>query len=52
MVIFENRSGVNFWVHEHRIVEKRHLQAVMARIPTEPGFHAQKWSVAYGNFGR
>ena len=32
MVIFENRSTVNVWVHEHRIAEKRHLQAVMARI--------------------
>jgi hypothetical protein len=30
MVVFENRSAVNFWVHEHRIAEERHLQAVMA----------------------
>jgi len=30
MVAFENWNAVNFWVHEHRIAEKRHLQAVMA----------------------
>jgi hypothetical protein len=30
MVIFENRSAVNFWVHEHRIKEKRHLQTAKA----------------------
>jgi hypothetical protein len=30
MVIFENRSAVNFSVHEHRIAEECHLQAVLA----------------------
>ncbi len=28
MVIFENRSAVDVEVHEHRIAEKGHLQAV------------------------
>jgi hypothetical protein len=30
MVIFENRSVAYILVGEHRIAEKRHLQAVMA----------------------
>jgi hypothetical protein len=29
MVGFENRSAMYFLVHEHRIAEKRHLQAVL-----------------------
>jgi hypothetical protein len=30
MVVFETRSAVKFWVHEHRIAEERHSQAVLA----------------------
>ncbi|TDQ35019.1 hypothetical protein DEV91_102218 [Phyllobacterium brassicacearum] len=30
MALNENRNAVNFHVHEHRIAEKRHLQATMA----------------------
>jgi hypothetical protein len=30
MALIENRSSVNILVHEHRIAEKGHLQAVLA----------------------